>query len=178
MKYKPNDTIVYPCYGICRISEIAPKTIGGQTIECYQIHPVHDQKCQILIPTNNKKAMAKMCRPLSRREVYSLFDDLPEESGVWIENSTLRKKRFEEILTSNDRRAMVRLIKTLHQRRRDRNANGRKLQASDEQCLQAAEKMLHEEISYVLGLRDEEVLPFIHQRLAEKKKGSVPVSEG
>ena len=163
MKYKKNDIIIYPLYGVCKISEISLKKIKNNVIECYEINPVFDSSCHILVPTNNKAALEKIKPLLTRQEVYSLIESMPLETTFHLKNTTLQKKRYEEILGNNNRQDMVRLIKTLYQKKQSQNANGRKLHTCDEEYLQTAERMINDEISYVLGLQREEARPFILQ---------------
>lgn len=161
MVFKKNAIIFYPTHGVCEISDISLKLIGSDTIECYHIHPLYEKNCSFLIPTSNTKATSKMRRVLSRREMSALIQAMPAHPTLWIENATTRKKRYEEILESGDRHALSSVAKTLYLRRQALKKQGKKLLPADEQCLQAAEKMLHDEVSHVLKIRRDEVRDFI-----------------
>lgn len=161
MVLKKNAIVFYPTHGVCKISDISQKIIGSDTIECYHIHPLYEKKCSFLIPTSNKKATSKIRRVLSRREMSALIREMPTHPTLWIENATARKKRYDEILESGDRQALSSVAKTLYLRRQALKKQGKKLLPADEQCLQAAEKMLHDEVSHVLNIKRDEVRDFI-----------------
>lgn len=168
MMLKKNAIIFYPTHGVCEISDISLKIIGSDTIECYHIHPLYEKNFSFLVPTSNKKATSKIRRVLSRREMSALIQDMPTHPTLWIENATARKKRYDEILESGDRRALSSVAKTLYLRRQSLKEQGKKLLPADEQCLQTAEKMLHGEVSHVLKIKRDEVRDFI---LAQVHKG-------
>lgn len=163
--YETNDTVMYSAYGICKISEIIEKKIDDDVIECYILQPVHNDRCNIVIPVANKKATAKMQPVLSPKGIYELIKAIPAEKTIWIDNTSTRKKRYEEILSGGDRRELVSLIKTLYQRRNAHKENGKKLHSADEHALQDAEKILYEEIAHVLHMDMEQVPPFIFEQI-------------
>lgn len=98
----------------------------------------------------------------------TLIRDMPAHPILWIENAAARKKRYDEILESGDRQALSSVAKTLYLRRQSLKKQGKKLLPADEQCLQTAEKMLHDEVSHVLNIKRDEVRDFI---LAQVHKG-------
>lgn len=161
MMLQKNEIIFYPTYGVCRVSDISKQAIGPDIIECYHIRPLYDANCHVLVPTGSKQATSRIHRILSRREFSDLLLAMSAQATIWIENSTARKKRYEEILESGDRGELLRLAKTLYLRRQSLKEQGKRLPAADEQCLQTAEKMLYDEISYVMDIGREQVLSFI-----------------
>ncbi len=165
MLLKKNSIVFYPTYGVCEISDISRKLIGSDTIECYHIHPLYEKNCSVLVPTTNKKATSRMRRVLSRQEMSTLLRNMPTQPTIWIENATARKKRYEEILESGDRQALSSLAKTLYLRRRSLKKQGKKLLSADEQSLQMAERMLHDEACHVLGIEREQALDFILEQI-------------
>lgn len=176
MMYKTNETVLHANYGICKISEITRQVINGSSVECYTVKPLYDNQCRFLIAANNQKATQKIQRVLSRRELEALIQTMSTESTIWIENATLRKKRYEEILENGDRQELVQLIKTLYLRQQTLQEKGKKLQTADERSLQMAEKLLHDEISHVLHIQRDHVRSFILHSIQDAA-ASCPLSQ-
>lgn len=73
-------------------------------------------------------------------------------------------KAYGEILRGGDRKALAGLIRTLYLHRERQKAAGKKFHTGDEQLLDRAQKLLHEEFAYVLNLRPEDVRPAVHRK--------------
>jgi hypothetical protein len=58
--FQISDVIVYGTQGVCRITEIEEKTIGGVKKSYYVLKPVHDNGATIYAPTNNEAVLKKM----------------------------------------------------------------------------------------------------------------------
>lgn len=177
--FQVNDTILYGADGICEITEIASRTFGGKTQEYYVLRPVDSAQATIYVPTRSEKLLAKMRRMLSPEEIHEIIRSLPEETPFWIEDENERKRAYGEILRGGDRRAMIRLMKALHQRQQELKATGRKFHACDERFMKDAEKTLFHEFAHVLHMRPEQVDSFIRQQLdqaerARRTRGTVP----
>ena len=79
-------------------------------------------------------------------------------------------KAYGEILRGGDRKALAGLIRTLYLHRERQKTAGKKFHTGDEQLLDRAQKLLHEECAYVLNLRPEDVPPFIAKRIEVSEK--------
>lgn len=80
-------------------------------------------------------------------------------------HDTLRKEKYGEIIHSGDRRALAVLIRTLYLHKEHQKAAGKKFRAVDEQLLDRAQKLLHEEFDFVLNLQPQDVPPFIAKQM-------------
>ena len=136
----------------------------------YALKPVCDGKSTIFVPCGNEKLVGKKRRILSAAEIRALIDSLQNESLDWIEDDAERKEQYGAILHSGDRKALALLIRTLYLHRQALKASGRKFHAADEQILERAQKLLHEEFAYVLNIQPEEVPPFITRQLEAAEK--------
>lgn len=170
--YKVNDTVVYGAQGVCKIAEITERILGTAAIQYYVLKPVYDEKNTIFVPVNNKKLQEKMHRVLSKNEVYTLIEEMPEEEPIWIDNENDRKEKYKTILSAGNREKIIQMIKALYLRQRKQEQAGRKLHASDAHFLQEAEKILYEEFALVLNIQREKVLPFIQNHIHEAEKDS------
>lgn len=163
--FQIHDTVVYGSQSVCTITEICEKKIGGTVIEYFALKPVFDNKSTIYVPCKNPKLLEKMRRILSAEEIRTLIDSLQDETLEWIPDDTLRKEKYGEIIHSGDRRALAVLIRTLYLHREHQKAAGKKFHAVDEQLLDRAQKLLHEEFAFVLNLQPQDVPPFIAKQL-------------
>lgn len=165
IRYHLNESVMYGAAGVCRITEISEQRFGGSRANYYVLKPVYNTTSTIYIPVENQSLTAKMRRVLSAEEIYELIEAMPNEQPIWIDQDTLRREAYLEILKSGDREKLVRLIKTLHLRQQTQAEKGRKLHAADDRILKDAEKILHEEFAHVLHIKREEVLPLILRQI-------------
>lgn len=163
--FQVNDTVLYGGQSVCTITEICEKKVGGQTLQYYALKPVFDNKSTIYVPCGNGKLVEKMHRILSASEIRTLIDSLRNQPVHWIENDTERKEKFSEMLYSGDRKALFMLVRTLYLHKETLKSTGKKFHAADEQILDRAKKLLHEEFAYVLQIQPDEVPPFIADQL-------------
>ena len=114
--FQVNDTILYGADGVCVIREIAKRTFSGRTQEYYVLEPIYGNQSTIYVPTHSEKLLAKMRRVLSAEEIYEMIRGMPGDELLWIEDENERKHAYGEIIRSGNRKAMIRLIKTLYLR--------------------------------------------------------------
>ncbi|MPN50404.1 hypothetical protein SDC9_198030 [bioreactor metagenome] len=95
---------------------------------------------------------------------------MTNEIPIWISDDAKRKEKYRQILATGDRLQLIRLIKTLHLYGQERKNEGKKLHSADERFMKEAEKMLYEEFSHVLGIHQDQVLPFILEQMEIKEK--------
>jgi CarD family transcriptional regulator len=166
--FSVGDSFIYGGHGICELMEIREMSIDDETRPYYVLKPVFGNGFTTLyVPVGNENLKAKMKRLLSTDEIHGFIGGMPGEDSIWIENKRKRKEFYKEILSNGDRVSLVGLIKAVFLHRQKLNAAGRKLYVSDEQFMRDAEKMLYDEFAYVLGIRQEDVLPFILTQLEE-----------
>jgi CarD family transcriptional regulator len=139
--------------------------VDNVTRPYYVLKPVFGNSFTLYVPFGNENLEAKMKCLLSADEIRKFIGEMPNEDPVWIEDENERKEFYKEALSSGDRSSLVRIIKSVFLRRRELNVAGRKLHMSDEQFMRDAEKILYDEFAYVLGIRQEDVLPFILAQL-------------
>lgn len=163
--FQVNDTVLYGSQSVCTITEICEKKVGGEKIKYYALKPVFDNKSTIYVPCTNPKLVEKMRRILSAAEIYTLIDSLQEGSLEWVEDDAARKEKYGAIIQSGDRKALANVIYTLYLHKQHQKAAGKKFHAVDEQLLDRAQKLLHEEFAYVLNISPQDVPPFIAKQL-------------
>jgi len=159
--YKIGTTVIYRSEGVCRITDITVKRFRDKKIEYYVLKPVYKENSEIFVPKDNLELVGKMKRVMTKEEIYSLINNMPNEESIWIANENDRKEKYKEILVRGDRTELVQLIKTLYVHKQNQKQVGKKLHLADERFLKDAERMLYDEFAFVLDITPSQVLPFI-----------------
>jgi transcriptional regulator, carD family len=167
--YQAGDTVVYGLEGVCRIEEIAEREFAGERMRYYVLKPVFRDGSTLFLPVDNPVLTEKMRRTLSAEEIRELIHCLPEREAVWIDNESVRREACQDVLRSGDRLRLAGLIKSLYLHQQELKARKKDLRACDDRVLKEAETLLYEEFAYVLGLRQEQVIPFIAQQLENRQ---------
>lgn len=163
--YTIGDVVIYKNDGVCKIADIIIKSFKDKNIEYYVLQPVHNSNAEIFVPKNNPDLINKMRNLLTKDEVMQIIEALPNEEEICISDEAERKEKFKEILTSGNRTELVRLVKTLYNHKQNQKQYGKKLHIADERILKDAEKILHDEFAYVLGISTEAVPSFIAENI-------------
>ncbi|HHX57566.1 MAG TPA: CarD family transcriptional regulator [Clostridiales bacterium] len=171
--YDINDYVVYGKNGVCKIIDIRKEKFGGAEEQMYCVlEPVHSGKSTIYTPVNRN--LDKFREVMSYEEVHDLIQTMPDKETIWIEDFQVRNERYNEILKDGDPKYLVRLIKTLHFHHKDLASKGKKMRMTDDKIMRESEKLLYDELAYVLEIEPDEVLPFItgELELADKTVNS------
>ena len=152
-----NDVIQYGGSGVCVIQEIATMRFGRTRERYYVLKPLHQNTSVIYVPVDNAQLVAKMRPILTPDEVEALIAQIPAVEPVWIDDINERKLRFEELLRSGDCVELIRLIKSLLLQRERRQADGKALHVSDENCIREAQRLLYDEFAGALGKTPKEL---------------------
>lgn len=170
MSYQAGDMVLYGTQGICRITDVTQKDFNGSLNLYYVLEPLYDDKSTIYVPVHNEMATAKLRHILSAVEVHDLIRTIPDESTIWVENMNERRERYKAIISSGDRKELVKLIKTLYEHQQNRKNEGKQPYTEDERIMKSAEKILYEEFAHVLHIQPEQVVPFITQQISIEEK--------
>jgi len=158
--FQANDYVIYGTSDVCRIVDIRKEQFAGcESDKYYVLKPVYTGNSTIYAPVD--KSDEKMRRILTAGEVYKLIGEMPDEKDTWIDDDQLRKEKFNGIIKKGDRSDLVKLIKTLHNKRKELLENGRKFHITDEAVMKEAEKLLYHEFALILDIKPEDVAPFV-----------------
>ncbi len=163
--FQVNDTVLYGGQSVCTIVEISKQKVGKEFQLYYILKPVFDNKSTVYIPCENEKLVSKMRPILTLSEVHELIETLHTQSLEWIDNDILRKEQYGSILYCGDRKKIAALIRTLYMHKENQKKLGKKFHITDEQIFDRAQKLLHEELAFVLNIKPEDVPAFITEQL-------------
>ncbi len=169
-EFEKGTYVRYGTSGVCLIDDIRPMTMPGTGTgtDYYVLRPAVNDNSVIYVPVNNEKITAVMIPVLSVEEVRSIIRSTAENSLPWIEDRKCRAEQQREILRRCDRRELLRLISCIYLRKRELAESGRKLAGSDENVLRQAEKLVNNELTFVLGIEESQVGGYIRCLLEEE----------
>lgn len=148
--FKTGEIIVHNKMGLCTIKEITE--FNG--IEYYVlISNIDDTK--IMIPkANSSKLIRKI---ITKQEIEELVTRIPKIEVESIYDFKARAKKYEELLKSGETEKLVILLKMIYKHKKE-NKN---LTVADKEISKAAEKLLFDELGYVLNLNSNEVEKYL-----------------
>ena len=165
--YQVDDVVVYGLHGVCRITQIEPKIFAGEEHLYYTMKPVFDDRSTFFIPAENESSNRKLRPLLSPEEIDGLIRSIPTQETIRISDEKHRKDTYRQIIEGGNRMEIMRLVKTLYQRKEDQQKAGKKQHLIDERFLKEAETILDDEFAYVLHLDRTEVASYIKGKQGE-----------
>ena len=163
--YQIGDTVMHPSEGVCCIKDIRPMCFtGGIPRNYYVLHPSTEKASgTVYLPVERGDVILR--RLLSRDSILETIHASTAYAGLWTDDARMRKERFAAILHEGNHAKCIQMIREIHEHDVLRQAEGKKLSVNDAAVLHEAERLLHQEFSYVLKLNPEETVMFILQEL-------------
>jgi CarD family transcriptional regulator len=154
------DLVIYGTNGVCQVMGVsAPHLMGASDDRLYyELKPYHKDG-KIMTPVENQKVPMRAI--LNEEEAAQLIEEIPDIEMLWIENDKVREAQYKECIRSADCRQWISIIKTLYNRRIERQRQGKRMTATDERYLKQAQDYLYSELSIPLGLPKDKVETFI-----------------
>ncbi len=159
--------VYYGLNGVCCVIGTVEEKFDGTLSRYYELHPYFRKSEVIYLPENNETLLARLRPLLSREDIARILEDCPQAKCPWVEPEPVRRDAFKAILRSGDQLEIIRLIRTLYERKRQLTACGKKLRTSDTAFLKDAERLLNEEFAYVLEIPPAEVPAYIREHMPE-----------
>ncbi len=159
--FQIGDRVVYGIHGICRILDQEERQVERKRIKYFALEPLDQPGTRYYVPAENPVALAKLRHIISREELEALLSSAEIRKYCWITDENQRKQRYRELIIGGDRSALLAMIHTLHQHKKEQVAAGRKFHLCDENFLRDAQKLLEAEFSLVLEIQPSEVGAYI-----------------
>lgn len=153
--------VIYGTNGVCAVTDRRVEKQYGVEREYYVLTPLEKNNSSIFVPTDNETLIAKMRNLLSRDEITELILSLHGNKIEW-ERDNKKRIEFENVIFEHgDRGEILSLIRCLRIRKNELSAVGKRLPAADDGILKKAEKLIHEEFAFSLGISPDDVPGFI-----------------
>ena len=159
------DTVV-TSNGVCQIEKIGPLTGMGKSAagkEYYTLKPYFDNGGKIYIPVANDEESMRFA--LTKDEVNTLVEEINTLEQIDIFDEKLREAEYKNAINSKDPRRLIRIIKTMYYRRKQRAESGKKSTAIDERYFKIAESRLYDELALALEIEREDVKEYIREKI-------------
>lgn len=164
MNFAIGTLLIYGSSGVCRLVDIREEKIAGQTKRYYILSPFYEENSTVYVPCDSELLVSKMRALVEKDTAKSLifFDD--GKRTEWVEGDKPRRESFSLIIDSGDRAEIIRLARTLTEKRTECESEGKKFHACDEHVLARAQKVLCDELSIVLDESRENILSAIYKK--------------
>ena len=159
--YQIGDMVVYGMHGVCRIVQLDIQRVNRKKVEYFVLEPISQSTSRFFVPAQNETALAKLRRILTKEEIENLVHSKEASIDCWNDDENSRKQAYKELLTSCDCLAMIRMLRTLQNHKKETLANGKKFHIIDANFMRDAEKVIYSEFSLVLGIPYEQVEAYI-----------------
>ena len=164
--FKQGESVLYGANGVYIIEDIRVEEFLGEKREYYVLsQPDKKTNNKLFIPCDNEQLTSQIKPLLSREEIYELIKKVPKEPMDWINESRARNEHFKAIFSRADRVELMHLVKTIYLRKQEMQSQGKKVFLSDEHTLERAEKLLFDEITLVIDIEREDIIPLIFEQL-------------
>lgn len=155
-RYSVGACVIYRSEGICDIVDIRrEKFAGGAEGEYYILSPRNDPNSIVCVPVDNERLTGYIRNLLSAEEIRALIAEVKDKRLEWIPESRARSAFFKEILSVGDRRELIVLVNTVREQIKIKEASGKKPGTTDTGAVYKASKLLREEFSPAIPLRND-----------------------
>lgn len=162
--FRIGDTVMHPSEGVCSIEELRRMNLSGAQRTYYILKPATEKSSStVYLPVVHGNTILR--RLLSKSEILAMIHRSREYASLWLDDSKQRKEAFTRILSEGDYAKIIRMMQEIHEERQRRMLVGKKACAADEAILAEAERLLHQEFSYVLHMTLEETAEFVCREL-------------
>lgn len=149
--------IVYGQNGICRIEDITHPDISGYDDDrlYYVLIPERSRESRLFCPTDNTKVVLR--KIVSAKEAMEAIGEAESMEPLQVVNDRMRDECYKNVMKSCELKQWIQIIKTLLIRKKEREAAGKKITATDERYLNAAQEVLFTEVAIATGKDRNEV---------------------
>ena len=163
--FQEGDYIVYGSSGVCVVEQVGNPDIPGMNSDrlYYTLRPLYDKKSTIFTPVDNKKVVMRPV--MTKDEALALIDEMDKIGYLVVNDEKQREAEYKNCFLKCDCRELVKMIHTIHLRREERLAQGKKVTAKDDKYFHMAENNLFGELAVSLGIDREKVQQFILERV-------------
>ncbi len=164
--YEVDDLIMYGSTGVCRILDITTQEFNNEDKLYYVLEPLY-QSGVIYAPVDNKKVFMRPV--ISEEEAKNLIDTIPEIHTEIYRNSSMQQltKYYQSIIDTHKCLDLLKLTKSIHQKKMDALAQNRHLGQIDKKFMKRAEELLFGEFAAALRISKDDVQDYIQKRLEE-----------
>lgn len=125
-----------------------------------------ESEAVVYAPVENPKSIIRPI--LTKEEADQLIEEIPQLESVWIPNEKEREVQYKAALKSCDCRELIRIIKTLYDRKMDRIRDGKKVTVVDERYFRQAEEQLYGELAFAMNMERSRMSEYLVERILKQ----------
>lgn len=158
--FSVGQNVLYGSNGVCVVNDITEKKVGKVSMEYYVLKPLDTNFSTLFVPTKNETLVKKIRGVMTKDMINGVLSNLPEP-GEWNDNKQERSEQFKAVISNGDFTELIRMIRLIYKHSDELSELGRHLHMSDERLLKEAEKMVTEEIEFVLDVDKQQAIEMI-----------------
>ena len=164
LMFEVDDYIMYGMTGVCKVLDITnEKFINSDKREYYVLSPIYSDNTIIKIPVDNNKV--PMRKVISKGDVTSLINNIPNMETLWIEDEKKRNEKFKIMLKSGQCEKLIKLIRSIDSNKEYVKSIGKKSYQADNHIMKEAERLLNEEFAIILDISPDEITSYISSKI-------------
>lgn len=162
--FEKGDVVVYRADGICDIVDIATVDIPGLDQDrMYYILNMRNNTGKIYLAVDGDTS--RMRKLISKEEAMELISKVQEIEPLELRDRRKPEECYKEALKKNDCTELLKLIKCIYFRKKQRLDEGKKPTAADEKYMKIAEDALYQELGEALDIPNDQVLDYLIKRM-------------
>ena len=115
--FKTGDVFVYGSNGACVITDIKQERFARETKTYYILTPYINRRETIFVPVDSEALTARMKKVLTQDEIIEMIKSIPSCDIIWLDNANARREEYKRIINAAERKELLRLIKTLREKK-------------------------------------------------------------
>jgi len=166
MERTVGEFVVYRNGCIYRIEDIRKEDLWGDGDRLYYVlRPVYEERSLTYVPADSGDAERLMRSVLTREQIDSAIAAAETGELEWPHDAKQRAALYDRLIAEGNASATLMIYRQISRHRQEVEGKKKKLYASDARILERAEKAVTEEFAFVLGIKKDQVLPYIKSRL-------------
>lgn len=163
--FKVGDNIIHGSNGACKVTNVGALSTGEKGKTYYTLVPYYVKGSSVYTPIDNEKIVMRPV--MTKEEIMDLIHDIKNIETLGVKDEKKREETYKKAIRSCDARDLVKIIKTIYQRRDARIKEGKKMTYSDEKYYKIAEDNLYGEMAVVLSMTKEEAKAFVEKEVED-----------
>ena len=165
--FEKGEKVLYGVNGICEITDISTVDIPGIDKD-KMFYILKQKKGTATIYVSADGDLSKMRKLMTKDEALNLIKSIADVEPLVLKNEKKPEAEFKDAMQKNDCIEMLKLIKCIYYRKKQRLDEGKKVMAADEKYMKLAEDVLYQEIGEVLEIPKEQVFDYLIREIEGK----------
>lgn len=164
--FNVGDLIIYSTHGLCKITDICDKKVGGITRTYYVLYPIEDTKLTISVP----KAIGEknMQSIMDKDEALKVLQSFQKDGICWVEDARERNKKYSGIVKTGERIDISKVANTLMSKEYEIRKDKKKMSEQDRKLLESIQTILFQELAVSLDKPLEEITDEVESMIKQK----------